>query len=286
MTLQTLARRTDLAEKLAGYGLVVVDECHHVPAAAFEAAVRAIPARRWLGLTATPYRRDGLDDLIGFQLGPVRHTIEHADPDTLEGAGSERPRPVLVVHPTRFVLDEPVDFSVPGAIAGVQRELAEDEARNDQVLADVVEARGRGRHCLVLAKRVSHVDHLASALSARGLVPVVLKGGMGARGRKAAIESLVPAADGPPLLVVATAHFIGEGFDCPALDTLFLAGPVSYKGSIVQYVGRILRTHPGKRTAEVHDYHDVETPVLAAALAKRAPGYVSLGFPDPRKVRR
>ncbi|MEO5852369.1 MAG: DEAD/DEAH box helicase family protein, partial [Nocardioides sp.] len=85
-TLQTLARRTDLADKLSAYGQVVVDECHHVPAAAFASAVRAIPARHWVGLTATPYRRDGLDDLIGFQLGPVRHTFAHADPDTLEGA--------------------------------------------------------------------------------------------------------------------------------------------------------------------------------------------------------
>ncbi|MFT4189381.1 MAG: DEAD/DEAH box helicase family protein [Aeromicrobium sp.] len=113
-TLQTLARRTDLADKLSAYGQVIVDECHHVPAAAFEIAVRAIPARYWVGLTATPYRRDGLDDLIGFQLGPVRHTLTHADPDTLEGASAERPRPVLIVHPTAFQLDDPVDFSVPG----------------------------------------------------------------------------------------------------------------------------------------------------------------------------
>lgn len=86
----------------------------------------------------------------------------------------------------------------------------------------------------------------------------------------------------PPLMVVATGHFVGEGFDCPALDTLFLAGPVSFKGRLVQYAGRILRAYPGKQTAEVHDYHDAEMPVLAAALAKRAPGYISLGFPDPR----
>jgi superfamily II DNA or RNA helicase len=105
---------------------------------------------------------------------------------------------------------------------------------------------------------------------------------MGARERAAAMQRLAPTDGGPPLLVVATGHFVGEGFDCPALDTLFLAGPVSFKGRLVQYAGRILRANPGKQTAEVHDYHDVEVPVLAAALAKRAPGYVSLGFPDPR----
>jgi len=85
------------------------------------------------------------------------------------------------------------------------------------------------------------------------------------------------------LLAVATGPFAGEGFDCPALDTLFLAAPISFKGRLVQYVGRILRSHPGKQTAEVHDYYDTAT-VLAASIAKRAPGYLSLGFPDPRKL--
>lgn len=162
-TLQTLARRDDVSELLSEYGLVVVDECHHVPAAAVESVVRTLPARHWLGLTATPYR-------------------------------------------------------------------------------------------------------------------------MGARARATANERLVPAADGSPLVVVATGHSAGEGFDCPVLDTLFLAGPVSFEGRLVQYAGRVLRSHPGKQTAEVHDYHDVETPVLAAALTKRAPGYLSLGFPDPRRT--
>lgn len=240
-TLQTLARRSDLAESLSSYGLIVVDECHHVPAAAFEIAVREIPARYWLGLTATPYRRDRLDDLIGFQLGPVRHTVQHADPDTLEGASRDRPQPVLLVHPTRFQWEGPLDLSVPGAIARVHRTLAEDEARNEQIIADVLEALGRGRHCLVLAQRTAQVDHLASRLTDRGLEPVVLKGGMGTRQRVAANERLVPSQAGPPLLVVATGNFVGEGFDCPALDTLFLAGPVSFKGRLVQYAGRILR---------------------------------------------
>ena len=282
-TLQTLARRNDVGELLGGYGMVVVDECHHVPAAAFESSVRAIPARFWLGLTATPYRRDGLDDLIGFQLGPVRHTIEHADPDTLEGAIADRPQTVLKVHPTGFRYEEPLDVSIPGAIAELHRALANDDSRNGQILTDVVEATTRGRHCLVLAQRTTHVDHLADKLTERGLAPVVLKGGMGARARKAALARLAQDAESSPLLVVATGNFIGEGFDCPALDTLFLAGPVSFKGRLVQYAGRVLRAHPGKQTAEVHDYFDVEEPVLAAALAKRAPGYLSLGFPDPRK---
>jgi superfamily II DNA or RNA helicase len=137
---------------------------------------------------------------------------------------------------------------------------------------------------LVLTKWVAHLDRLAVVLRERGWDPVILRGGMGAKARAAALARLHPQPGAPPLLVVATGPYIGEGFDCPALDTLFLAAPVGYKGSIVQWAGRILRAHPGKTTAEIHDYHDVRTPVLAASLAKRAPGYTHLGFPDPRRA--
>jgi superfamily II DNA or RNA helicase len=102
---------------------------------------------------------------------------------------------------------------------------------------------------------------------------------MGAKARAAALARLQPRPDGPPLLAVATGPYVGEGFDCPALDTLFLAAPIAFKGRLVQYAGRVLRPHPGKITAEVHDYHDAATGVLASSLAKRAPGYTSLGFP-------
>jgi hypothetical protein len=124
---------------------------------------------------------------------------------------------------------------------------------------------------------------VAPALREHGHDAVVLRGGMGAKARAAALARLQPRPDGPPLLAVATGPYVGEGFDCPALDTLFLAAPIAFKGRLVQYAGRVLRPHPGKTTAEVHDYHDTATGVLASSLAKRAPGYTSLGFPDPRR---
>lgn len=299
LTLQTLARRDDVPSLTAGYGLVVADECHHVPAAAFEHAVRQIPAQRWLGLTATPYRRDRLDDLIGLQVGPVRHTISHPaarapgapgrtrelpDIDAASGVPVPRPVPVLHVHPTAYRYSGDADPSAPGGIAAIYRDLAADNARVAQIIADVTSAVARGRHCLVLTKWITHLNRLADTLRDRGFDPVVLRGGMGARSRAAAIARLQPREGGRPLLVVATGSCIGEGFDCPALDTLFLAAPVGYKGSIIQWAGRILRSVPGKTTAEVHDYHDVRTPVIAATLGKRAPGYTSLGFPDPRRL--
>ena len=288
--MQTLARRDDIAELTAGYGLIVADECHHVPAAAFEDAVRQVPARRWLGLTATPYRRDKLDDLIGMQVGPVRHTIaiprQAADsPHMLPGsAPGGRPTPVLHLHPTAYRYDGPASPSTPGGMAAIYKDLIASDQRSGQVIADVTAALGQGRNCLVLTNWTGHLETIASALRALGHDPVILRGGMGAKDRAAALARLTPQPGGPPLLAVATGPYAGEGFDCPPLDTLFLAAPIASKGRLLQYAGRILRPYDGKATAEVHDYHDEHTGVLASSLAKRAPGYTSLGFPDPRKL--
>jgi len=281
-TLQTLARDDDVASWTQGYGLIVVDECHHVPAAAFTHAVAQIPARRWLGLTATPYRRDQLDDLIALQIGPIRHTVARATRDTLTSVDAPVPDPVLLVHPTSYTYDGDASPQSPGGMAAIYRDLVADDDRLQQVVQDVLDARERGRHCLVLTQWTSHLERLTVELTGRGHGPVVLRGGMGVQQRTAALAQLQQPNADEPLLVVATGPFVGEGFDCPALDTMFLAAPIAFEGRLVQYVGRILRPYPGKTTAEVHDYHDVHEGVLASSLAKRAPGYLSLGFPDPR----
>jgi superfamily II DNA or RNA helicase len=290
VTLQTLARQDDVATLTAGYGLIIADECHHVPAAAFDHAVRQIPARRWLGLTATPYRRDKLDDLIAMQVGQVRHTIAgprepSAGIPMLPGSAPDgRPTPVLHLHATSYCYAGDADPSVPGGMTVIYRDLIASEARTCQVITDVTAAFQQGRNCLVLTSWIAHLQKLTDGLRAAGHDPVVLRGGMGAKDRAAALARLRRETGGPPLLVVATGPYAGEGFDCPPLDTLFLAAPVSYKGKLVQYAGRILRPYDGKTTAEVHDYVDERTRVLASSLAKRAPGYVSLGFPDPRRL--
>jgi len=281
--LPTLARRDDIAELTRPYGHIIIDECHHLAAAAYDHSVKRIGAQFWLGLTATPTRRDGLGELVTWQLGPVRHTLAHVpvpdEPGTLLDARTSDagPRRMLHVHDTGFRYRE-VDPTAPGAVAEVHRALVADPARNAQIVADICAALARGRNCLVLTRRVAHIDALASLLAERGHTVLLLQGGMTTNDRRATITRLADAKPGDGVLVIGTTPFIGEGFDAPVLDTLFLAAPISFDGLLVQCAGRVVRPAPGKDTAEVHDYHDPAVPVLAASLRRRMPGYTSLGF--------
>jgi superfamily II DNA or RNA helicase len=277
--LPSLARRDDIATLTHEYGHVIVDECHHLAAAAYEHSVKRIATQFWLGLTATPTRRDGLGQLVTWQLGPVRHTMTDEEQGTLAAAmhADAGPRRVLFLHDTEFKTGD-VDLDVPGALAEVHRRLALDEPRNTQIAGDVTAALTRGRNCLVLTRRVAHVEALTAMLSARGHRPLVLQGTMSTTNRRAVVDRLDSAKAGDGLLVIGTTPFIGEGFDAPALDTLFLAGPISYDGLLVQCAGRVIRAAPGKDTAEVHDYHDPAAPILAVSLQRRMPGYRTLGF--------
>ena len=282
--LPSLARRDDVAELTGGYGQVIVDECHHLAAAAYDHSVKRIAAQFWLGLTATPARRDGLDELVTWQLGPVRHTITHDAPGTDQGTLLDAwdtdagPRRLLYVHETAFEFrSDDGEPSAASVIAAAHRALAVDQERNLRIVADVTTAVKRGRNCLVLTRRVAHVEHLASLLAQRGHQAMVLQGGMAASDRRTTVNRLADAKAGDGVLVIGTTPFIGEGFDAPALDTLFLAAPVSYDGLLVQCAGRVIRAAPGKQVAEVHDYHDRATPILAASLQRRMPGYRALG---------
>lgn len=284
--LPTLARRDNVAELTAGYGQIIADECHHVPAAAFTDVMNHIPAHYWLGLTATPYRRDHLDELMYHQLGQIVHTMEPTDSNQLpEGAG-EVPAPhlSLEVHPTSYFYKGDADPSEPGGMAQIYKDVVADDERLDQIVGDVLDAYQKQAKILLLTTWKEHLDRFAGRFRTAGLDPVVLSGSLKTRERKAAIALINAADPAKGLLVLGTGSYIGEGFDCPRLDTLFLAAPISFKGRLIQYVGRITRPHPDKSQALVHDYHDTLTPVLASSLAKRAPGYVALGFPDPRRT--
>ena len=272
---QSLARREDLAEIAKAYGLVIVDECHHVPAVTFERVVRQMPVRHWLGLTATPYRRDHLEKLITMYCGAERHRMT---PDDDEGLRVER---VLVTHTTGH--EQPSDEEL--SIQAVFRSLVEDGERSRQICGDVAAAVEVQRNCLVLTQWTEHLESLSGELQRLGIEAIVMRGGMGKKARASASAAMQAQASAGGLALLATGSFLGEGFDLPELDTLYLAFPLAFKGRIVQYVGRVLRPMSGKSRVEVHDYVDINVPVLARMQAKRLPAYASLGFPIDNMAR-
>jgi superfamily II DNA or RNA helicase len=156
--------------------------------------------------------------------------------------------------------------------------LTADKDRNEQILDDVHAAVTQGRNCLVLMRRVAHLESMTSLLAGRGHEPLVLQGGVPARERRAIVERLTDARAGDGVLVLGTTPFVGEGFDAPAIDTLFLAAPISFDELLVQCAGRGVRPAPGKTVADVHDYHDPLVPLLAGSLQRRMPGYKRLRF--------
>ena len=262
--MQSLKGFEDLEAFFSKYGCIVVDECHHLPAFTFEACVKKAPVRYILGLTATPYRRDGLQEIITLQCGPIRHTME-----LLENSFSR----------ALFVRDTPFTFSGDGnpPIQEIFRCLVRDNVRNELIRADVCQALTEGRRCLILSHWKEHCELLADSLRQSGKTPLVLSGMLGKKERSAILTSLQEPSD-KELLLIATGQYLGEGFDCPQVDTLFLTFPLSFKGKLVQYVGRALRSHEDKREVRVYDYVDTQVPILRKMYAKRQMTYRSLGF--------
>ncbi|WP_337777076.1 TOTE conflict system archaeo-eukaryotic primase domain-containing protein, partial [Mycolicibacter kumamotonensis] len=250
--LPTLARRDNVEDITAGYGFVIVDECHHVAASAFFGVLSRISARYWLGLTATPERRDGLEGLIYHQLGSHHVAIEppSAGQFPVDGSDLLTPHPVLHLHPTQFHYSGDADPTAPGGMAEIYRALVADQARLEQIVGDVRAASETGANVLVLTTWVEHLNAITDQLRTAGRAVTVLRGGMKARERRQIADQLANhTPDSDPLLIVGTSSFIGEGFDCPALDTLFLAAPITFKNRLVQYIGRVTRPYASKTPA-------------------------------------
>ena len=267
---QSLVRKGEVADEVAGYGHVIVDECHHVPAVSFERVMSEIRAKYVTGLTATPRRRDGHDPILAFQLGPIRHSVSARGE-----AGQSFFRRSLVVRETRFQ-GERGDTTPPIQI--LYGQLATDPERNAMIIDDVVQALEAGRSPLVLTERRDHLDCLHDQLSRVARNVIVLRGGMGKKERRAAVEQLAALPQGAERVVLATGRFVGEGFDDARLDTLFLTMPVSWKGTLVQYAGRLHRIHAGKIDVQIIDYVDSRVPMLARMFEKRLRGYTAMGY--------
>jgi superfamily II DNA or RNA helicase len=268
--IQSLNRKQVVDYIVANYGHVIVDECHHLSAVSFEQVLRQVKARYITGLTATPQRKDGHHPIIVMQCGPIRHRVDA--------------KAQALAQPfNHFVIPRPTNFRLPPSTEKPEMHelyaaLANNKARNDLICVDLMRSVKAGRSPILLTERTSQVDEFASRLT--GLVKhiVVLKGGMGAKQRRAIAEQLTTIPDGEERVLLATGRCIGEGFDDARLDTLFLAMPISWRGTLQQYVGRLHRLHNNKREVIVYDYVDGCVPVFSAMYSKRVRGYEAVGY--------
>ncbi len=263
--MQSLVRKGEVNPVVQGYGQVIVDECHHIAAASFETILRQVKARYVLGLSATLVRRDGLQPILFMQCGPIRHTAHRP-------AGA--PKTLELVSRTHQLEGLPNDLP----IQELMRRLAEEPRRTDRIVAEALACWGEGRNLLLLSERTDHITTIAAALA--GDVPnlFLLHGRLSARQRSATLAALEALPLEAPRIVLATGRLVGEGFDHPPLDTLLLAMPVSWKGTLQQYAGRLHRQQSGKTSVRIIDWFDLGHPITQRMWERRLRGYRAMGY--------
>ena len=269
---QTLAKSPHPEALLAPFSQVIIDECHHIPAASFEAVMKACPARHFLGLTATPNRKDGLQKILFMQCGPIRHRMEiEADPNIARK---------LIVRDVHLNMP-PEETRMP--VHQVWEMLANHEGRNREITSDISAALTEGRNCAVLSDRKEHLETLERLV--KEAVPGFsdrihrIDGGMGKKTRAAVLENINrQVGEERGFVLLATSSLLGEGFDLPGLDTLFLTLPISFKGRVIQYAGRLHRSCAGKSEVRIYDYVEPEHPLTAHMFRKRMTAYRQLGY--------
>jgi superfamily II DNA or RNA helicase len=267
--MQSIVRKDAVVDWIQEYGQIIVDECHHIPASSFERIIRKCPAYYRLGLSATVVRKDGRHPIVFMNLGDLlfSHT-QHRD-DVLF---SQKVFPRI----TGFSIPETSAGTAP-AIQDIFQRLCTDENRNLFIAEDIAAAYTEGRECLVLSERLEHLDLLHKALKEKAHL-FMLKGGMGNKQVKSIMEKIQAVPADENRISLATGKYLGEGFALPCLDTLFLVFPFSWKGTLIQYTGRLNRTWYGKKEIRVYDYVDDKVPVLFRMYGRRLKGYRSLGF--------
>ena len=271
--IQSLGRKGVVDDRVGGYGHVIVDECHHLPASSFEQVARRAKARFVAGLSATVARKDGHHPIITMQCGPIRHRV------SAKAQAIARPfEHTVIVRPTSFQSASSADGDQRLAFQTLYRELINDDVRNARICDDVIEAVRAGRSPLVLTERNDHLDRLANLLSERVRHPLVLRGGMGKKQRAAVAERLIAIPRNQERVLLSTGKYIGEGFDDARLDTLMLTLPVSWRGTIAQYAGRLHRLFDGKREVRIYDYADLDVPMLSRMFDRRCRGYEAVGY--------
>ncbi len=268
-TMQTLNKNNDLDEILNNYGQIIIDECHHIAAFTFEKVMKVAKIKYVLGLTATPYRKDKYDKIITMQCGPIVHK-----------AASKIENEKKIAHmliPRNNEIQSDKDISKL-KLAELYDEIMNDTSRNELIINDVITSFKLGSTPLILTERVEHLNILSNMLSAYTDKIVVLKGGMRNKQRNFALDMIKSFSNGEQFIILATGKYIGEGFDESRLDTLFLTMPISWKGLLEQYAGRLQRMYEGKNVVKIYDYIDKNVPMLVKMYNKRLKGYENLDY--------
>jgi superfamily II DNA or RNA helicase len=264
--MQSLSRQGAVNELVENYGQVIVDECHHVGAVSFDGILKRVKAKYVLGLTATPIRRDGQQPIIFMQCGPIRHTAVRA---------ASAPQHLVVVP---HLLSAKIDLPIDSGIQDVFRHLAHDAGRTKAIVTDVIAVYRDGRKVLVLTERTEHLTAIAAQLVGQVEALFTLHGRMSKKQRSALIDALNELPPDTPRILLSTGKLVGEGFDHPPLDTLVLAMPISWKGTLQQYAGRLHREHASKTDARIVDFVDIGHPALLRMWDKRQSGYRAMGY--------
>lgn len=251
------------------YGMVIVDECHHVSSITFENVLKHVTAHYVYGLTATPIRKDGLQPIIFMQCGPIRFFA-----DAKAQIQKQSFQRYLVPRFTSYrpVTDDKQSFTA------LSQSLAESEIRNNLIIEDGLNVVAAGRTPIILTARTSHVELLAEMLKQHVANIIQLTGEGTAKNKRETLQKLQDIPKDAPLVIVATGKYVGEGFDYPRLDTLFLALPISWKGLVAQYAGRLHRENEGKKDVRIYDYIDIHEPVCENMYRKRLKGYSAIGY--------
>ena len=271
--IQSLSKKGTVDDIVGGYGHLIVDECHHVSARSFEIVARQSKAKHVLGLSATVTRKDGHHPIIFMNCGPIRHKVGHRK------QAVNRPfEHKVITRSTRFTLPNSLLSKDSIAIQEIYSALILDEDRNQIIIEDVLVASAAGRSPVVLTERKDHLEWLADRISKLARNVIVMSGGMGKKKRRHIEETIAQIPDDDQRIILATGRYLGEGFDDARLDTLFITLPVSWKGTIAQYAGRLHRLHTSKKEVIIYDYADMSVPVLAKMYERRSKGYKLLGY--------
>lgn len=271
--IQSLVKKGEVLDLVADYGHLIVDECHHLSAHSFELVARRAKARYVLGLSATVARKDGHHPIIFMQCGPVRYRV-----DARAQAAARPFTHEVLVRSTGFLPEGDPDEDQRREYQRLCDTLLHSEIRNRMICEDVLAATAADRTPVILTERTGHLEILAAALRPHLAHVITLQGGMGRKQLTAAFDQLAAVPADQPRVLLATGRFLGEGFDDPRLDTLFLTMPVSWRGTIAQYAGRLHRLHEGKKLVQIYDYADLEVPMLSRMFDRRCQGYEAIGY--------